>query len=311
MAGNKKVTRKKDRTGKSKSWTLLLVGDLGKIASFQVSRLLLMSFVGTIAFLLVYAGLMTVGYYRVHSLKTGMEERLAKTEAKLSAVKEDRDAAQVRLMLLGEADPETMEDTDGAKPKKGSAVQKKSARAASPTPEPREEKKVVEEKKKERQASLRASAEASEPTSPSESEETEEASAPEGTPSSAVTVKDFQIWPANNNTSVRYKFKLENVSPRDITLKGYTFVALEPGAESDEPVRIAPWTPLKDGQPSLVKRGQYFGISRFKYVRGSLPDIRDVTRFGHATVYVYSESGNLLHKEVCQVDAALRSRNAG
>jgi hypothetical protein len=92
-----------------------------------------------------------------------------------------------------------------------------------------------------------------------------------------------------------------------MTIKGYTFVALGPGEGGDEPIRIAPWSPLKDGEPSLVKRGQYFGISRFKLVRGTLPDIVDVTRFEHAIVYVYSDTGILLHKQAWPVDDVLRS----
>jgi hypothetical protein len=90
-------------------------------------------------------------------------------------------------------------------------------------------------------------------------------------------------------------------------IKGYTFVALGPGQQSDEVVRIAPWSPLKNGEPSLVKRGQYFGISRYKFVRGTLPDIVDVTRFENATIFVYSHAGQLLNKKTWLVEDILRS----
>ena len=289
------------------------MGDLGKIASFRVSRFLLIALLGTVFLLVVYAGLMTVGYYRVHSRKTGVEENLANTEAKLSAAREDRDAARVRLMLLGEPVPKTTSQVKETKIKKTSPVNKKGESVASASPEPQEEKKVPREKQEEEPETTPAAPvekAAAAPASETELSSEETASEDTATSSSGVRVENFQIWAARSNTSVRYKFKLENVSPRDVTLKGYTFVALKPSAESDEPVRIAPWTPMKDGEPSLIKRGQYFGISRFKYVRGSLPDIVDVTRFETVTVYVYSESGDLLHKEVCEVDAALRSRSA-
>lgn len=312
MAGNNKLTGKKSRPDKSKSWTLLLIGDLGKVASFKVSRFLLLGFLGTVVFLLVYAGVTTLGYYRMHSLKTDLECRLAETEATLLAAKEDRDAAQVRLMLLGKGDPEAAKEAGEVTKKESATAGKKRQTVASKASQPRKEKDVSEEKSA---VTENKTVEAPEPASATEAPEAEAdreaAVVSEDTASSGVRVTDFRLWSTNDNALVRYKFKLENISPKDITISGYTFVALVPGTGSDEPIRIAPWSPMEDGEPSLIKRGQYFGISRFKYVRGSLPDIRDATRFENVTVYVYSDTGKLLHKQVHPVDAALQSENAG
>ncbi len=312
MAGKNKLTGKKSRPDKSKSWTLLLIGDLGKVASFKVSRFLLLGFLGTVVFLLVYAGVTTLGYYRMHSLKTDLECRLAETEATLLAAKEDRDAAQVRLMLLGKGDPEAAKEAGEVTKKESATAGKKRQTVASKASQPRKEKDVSEEKSA---VTENKTVEAPEPASATEAPEAEAdreaAVVSEDTASSGVRVTDFRLWSTNDNALVRYKFKLENISPKDITISGYTFVALVPGTGSDEPIRIAPWSPMEDGEPSLIKRGQYFGISRFKYVRGSLPDIRDATRFENVTVYVYSDTGKLLHKQVHPVDAALQSENAG
>ncbi len=314
MAGENKLKGKKRHPDKSKSWTLLLIGDLGKVASFKVSRLLLLGFLGTVVFLLVYAAVMTLGYYRMHSLKTGLEGRLAETEAMLLAAKEDRDAAQVRLMLMGEGDPEAAKEAGTVKKKESATEGKKRQTLASKASQAGKEADVSEEKP---EVTEDKSVETPEPTSATEAPEAEAdretVVVSEGTasPSSGVRVTNFRLWPTNDNTAVRYKFKLENISPKDITISGYTFEALVPGTGSDEPIRIAPWSPMEDGAPSLIKRGQYFGISRFKYVRGTLPDIRDATRFENVAVYVYSDTGKLLHKKVHPVDAALQSENAG
>jgi len=289
-----------------------LIGDLGKVASFKVSRFLLLGFLGTVVFLLVYAGVMTLGYYRMHSLKTDLEGRLAETQATLLATKEDRDAAQIRLMLLGKGDAEAAKEAGEVTKKESATEGKKRQTVASKASRPRKEKDVSEETAavtEDKSVETPGPASATEP--PEAEADREAAGVSEGTASSSVRVTNFRIWPTNENTSVRYKFKLENVSPKDITISGYTFVALVSGTGSDEPIRIAPWSPMEDGEPSLIKRGQYFGISRFKYVRGTLPDIRDATRFENVTVYVYSDTGKLLHKKVHPVDAALQSENAG
>lgn len=315
MARNNKLIGKKSRPDKSKSWTLLLIGDLGKVASFKVSRFLLVGFLATVVFLLVYAGVMTLGYYRMHSLKTDLEGRLAETQAKLLAVKEDRDAAQVRLMLLGKGDPEAAKEAGEVTRKESATEGKKRQTVASKASQPRKEKNVSEEKAavtEDKSVKTPEPASATQaPEAPEAEADSEAAVVSEDTASSSVLVTNFRIWPTNDDTSVRYKFKLENISPKDITISGYTFVALVPGPGSDEPIRIAPWSPMEDGEPSLIKRGQYFGISRFKYVRGTLPDIRDATRFENVTVYVYSDTGKLLHKKAHPVDAALRSGNEG
>jgi len=312
MARDNELAGKKSRPDKSKSWTLLLIGDLGKVASFKVSRFLLLGFLATVVFLLVYAGVMTLGYYRMHSLKTDLEGRLAETEATLLATKEARDAAQVRLMLLGKGDPEAVKEAGEVTKKESATEGKKRQTVASTAPQPRKEKDVSREKPEVTEDKSVETPEAASATeAPQVEADREAAVVSEDTVSSSVRVTDFRIWPTNDNASVRYKFKLENISPKDITISGYTFVALVPGTGSDEPIRIAPWSPMKDGKPSLIKRGQYFGISRFKYVRGTLPDIRDATRFENVTVYVYSDTGKLLHKKVHPVDAALQSENAG
>ena len=64
---------------------------------------------------------------------------------------------------------------------------------------------------------------------------------------------------------------------------------------------------MQDGQPTIYKRGQYFSIARFKYVRGTVPQIQDVERFKTATVYVYAESGDLLAEKVFDIDEILKS----
>jgi len=296
MAEKTKSDPQKYRFWMPKTWTFLLVGDLGKVKSFEISRFLFIALLLTIGLLVVYAVGMTVGFYRVYSLNDSLEDRLAAADAERLATQTDWDAAQVRLMLQREdhQEPVTEEKVKAPSP----ASEAPPVVAAKP---PMASTADGKEREPENAAS-----EAEEPSEPAPAaagaEEPEEEAVVQ-----KVRVESFQIWPVNDHTAVRFKFKLENASPIDIKIRGYTFVALEPGQSGEEPVRVAPWSPLKDGAPSLIKRGQYFGISRFKYVQVTLPDVVDVMRFENATVYVYSETGILLHKQVWKVEDALRS----
>jgi hypothetical protein len=131
--------------------------------------------------------------------------------------------------------------------------------------------------------------------------------ATEAVSSKSILVENLQVWPKAEDYSVRFQFDLKNMDPEGRKINGYAFVVFEPEEGSQEPLRASPWTPLKEGRPTIYKRGQYFSIARFKLVRGRVPQIQDVGRFKTATVYVYSETGSLLLEKVYEVDDIVRS----
>ena len=351
MVQDRKPVKQHDNRGQPKSWTFLLVGEFGKIASFRVSKVLLLSLVVTLIVFLGYTILLTVQYDRLRGENDALRGSLHKTEDDLVSANKAKDKALVRLMLLAkEGKPgskpakekkrkpqiakkpklviskktETpaarkVDTSDTSSEKTGPAKEKKGEPQIAKKP------KLVISKKTETLAARKPNSNdtSSAPaikevdTSDISSEKTGPAKESTGTQSSETTrvaesaisktvlVQEFEIQTANHGTSLRFKFKLENIGPPEKKIAGYTFVLLEPEKGSKEHARISPWSPLKDGRPTKIRRGQYFGIARFKYVRGTLPDIMDVSRFKNATVYVYSPAGDLLTKKVYDVAIVL------
>jgi len=297
MVQDRKPVKQHDNRGQSKSWTFLLVGEFGKIASFRVSKVLLLSLVVTLIVFLGYTILLTVQYDRLRGENDALRGSLHKTEDDLVSANKAKDKALVRLMLLAK------DGKPGSKPAK--EKKKKPQIAKKP--------KLVISKKTETPAARKVdtSDTSSGKTGPAKestgTESSETNRLAESAVSNTVLVQEFEIQTVNHGTSLRFKFKLENIDPQTKKITGYTFVVLEPAKGSKEPTRISPWSPLKDGRPTKIRRGQYFGIARFKYVRGTLPDIMDVSRFKNATVYVYSPAGDLLAKKVYDVAMVLRS----
>ncbi|OEU45480.1 MAG: hypothetical protein BBJ60_06495 [Desulfobacterales bacterium S7086C20] len=297
MVQDRKPVKQHDNRGQSKSWTFLLVGEFGKIASFRVSKVLLLSLVVTLIVFLGYTILLTVQYDRLRGENDALRGSLHKTEDDLVSANKAKDKALVRLMLLAK------EGKPGSKPAK--EKKKKPQIAKKP--------KLVISKKTETPAARKVdtSDTSSGKTGPAKestgTESSETNRLAESAVSNTVLVQEFEIQTVNHGTSLRFKFKLENIDPQAKKITGYTFVVLEPAKGSKEPTRISPWSPLKDGRPTKIRRGQYFGIARFKYVRGTLPDIMDVSRFKNATVYVYSPAGDLLATKVYDVAIVLRS----
>jgi len=297
MVQDRKPVKQHDNRGQSKSWTFLLVGEFGKIASFRVSKVLLLSLVVTLIVFVGYTILLTVKYDRLRGENDALRGSLHMTEDDLVSANKAKDKALVRLMLLAK------DGKPGSKPAK--EKKKKPQIAKKP--------KLVISKKTETPAARKVdtSDTSSGKTGPAKestgTESSETNRLAESAVSNTVLVQEFEIQTANHGTSLRFKFKLENIDPQAKKITGYTFVVLEPAKGSKEPTRISPWSPLKDGRPTKIRRGQYFGIARFKYVRGTLPDIMDVSRFKNATVYVYSPAGDLLAIKVYDVAIVLRS----
>jgi hypothetical protein len=122
-----------------------------------------------------------------------------------------------------------------------------------------------------------------------------------------ISVGDLELRQQPAESSVRFQFSLKNADAEGRKASGYTFVVLKPKADSPEPARGSPWTPLKDGVPTVFKRGQYFSISRFKFVRGVIPQIQDLNRFDTATVYVYTEEGEVALAAVFNIESVKKS----
>ena len=122
-----------------------------------------------------------------------------------------------------------------------------------------------------------------------------------------LAVEEFEIWQEERGDSLKFQFTLKNIDPQHGKVKGYTFVVLKPEKGSQEPFRVSPWASLEDGRPALFKKGQYFSIARFKFVSGTFLGVERAEPFKTATVYVYSETGDLMLEQVYHVDKILRA----
>jgi hypothetical protein len=264
----------------------------------------------------------TISYYRIRSENITLRNDFDDVKADLVMTNKAKEGALVRLMLL---EPKTKPDKKLKQRNKKKQLASVSADIKDPPRKAKPDKKrdaSVSEKKPQRviSAAAKPPAAASEGTQdavPKAVKPEKETSIDEATDTTdepvetasfdSISVEGPEIWPTAEGTAVKFKFSLRNIDPEGNKIRGHTFVVLEPEEGSNEPPRVSPWAPLQDGKPTIFKRGQYFGIARFKYVGGTFPDIQDVRRFKTATIYVYSESGKLLVQEVYELDKILRS----
>ena len=284
--------RSPGRTHKEpRRWTVLLIGDLGKIISFHVGKPLVLGLTACLCAILGVVIYSVVSYNSVRLENTQLIKDLDTLRAQLETAENAKEKALLGLMVLEDSVKQTARKASPASDRKTKGVASKVTR-----PKPAATKAAKAEAPK----TPKPAAVASLPTRAEE-----DRIGPPVSPA-RILVKNLEIWQEPGDNAFKFEFALKNVDRESGRIAGHTFVVLKPEEGSREPVRAFPWSPMKDGKPTIFKRGQFFSIARFKFVRGTLTDVSTINRFKTATVHVYSDTGRLLVEKVFEVDKILR-----
>jgi hypothetical protein len=120
-------------------------------------------------------------------------------------------------------------------------------------------------------------------------------------------VDKLEIWQEPGGSEFRFRYVVKNESNESGKISGYTFLVLTPHESSAAvPPRVFPGTSLVGGKPRDFRHGLYFSISRYKSVNGALTDINVIRRYKTATIYAYSDAGDLLMERVFEITNVLR-----
>ena len=269
-----------------KRWTVLLIGDLGEVVSFHLTKPLLLVSTACLAAILAVCIWSVVSYNSVRLANRKLTKDSDSLSTELEGAKRAREEALVRLMLLEDRVKQTAREA-------GTDTEQKTKDMAS---EPSELSPLATEGAKE------GASEESKPaaTAPQPTQTDRGKTAPLTTPA-RVSVENLEIWYEPEGNAFKFKFMVKNIDREGGKVAGYTFLVLKPKENLGEPLRAFPPTPLTNGKPSNFKDGHHFSIARYTYVRGTLTDISAINRFKSATVYTYSDTGNLLIEKVFEV----------
>ena len=301
--------RSPDRTHKvPRRWTVLLIGDLGKIASFHIGKPLLLALTACLSAILAVVTYSVVSYNSVRSENTRLRKEMDTLRVALETSEEAKEKALVGLMVLEDGVKQTAKK---AGPVSNRETKDVASKARTPSPAVTKTAKAKAPETSSPAATKTAKARAPETSSPaatpSQSTRAEKDKIAQSVSPASILVKNLEIWRKADSNAFKFRFALKNVDHERDKIAGHTFVVLRPEEGSREPIRPFPWSPLKDGKPAIFKRGQYFSITRFKFVSGTLMDVDTIKHFKIATVYVYSDTGDLLVEEVFEVGKILRS----
>ena len=291
-------------------WTVLLIGDLGKIVSFQIGKSLLVASMASIAVILTVVICSVVSYNSLRLENKELRNNLDNLRAKPETAVNVEEKALVGLVAQKASAKDTQKKAGTASDRKAKDVvskikKPKPAVTQTSKEKPPEKPKPVAEQtvRKEESETPSPAEEAPQPVQAENGTVAQTASSPAN-----VVVTNLEIWKKADGNSFEFKFSLKKVQGESGKIAGYTFVVLKPEEGSrGATIRAFPWSPLKDGMPAIFKRGQYFSISRFKYVSGKFVDVITMEHFKTATVYVYSDTGDLLLERVFEVGKIFQS----
>jgi hypothetical protein len=275
-----------------RSWTILLVGDLGKIVSLHLTKPLLLASTACLVVILAVFIYSAVSYRSVRSENTALSKNIDRLSSKLRSAEEAREEALVRLVLLRERARQAAGKTinDSEQQTKNTASQ-----AKEPTPPATAGAQARAQKRPQPAAAATALL--------SSKAETDKVAPP----TVRVSVRNLEIWLEPDNNEFKFKYMVKKTDRESGKVAGYAFLVLKPKGDSGGPPRVFPITSLDNGKPNNFKDGHHFSIARYTFVRGTLAEVSTIAPFETAKIYVYSDTGDFLLEEVFNVGGVIRS----
>ena len=267
-------------------WTLLFVGDHGKVISLgKFKRVVIVSTV-VVAVVVAITGWLYFLYRSNAQEKKRLQNVLEASRQKVTALRDEKDQLMVRLVLaeskINAGQVESKEEKIKAKP----AVSQDLSASATTKP------KAADQKVDQTPAKLPvvkpvpvADVATGTPDMPAESGQAEEPQ--------VVNVEKLMVLYETDTNRLRVTFVLRKTDPNTESVIGRAFVVLKQDKVDQKQWLTIPSVSLAAGKPSRVYRGQYFSIARFKTMKFERK-VNDSSRFQYVSVFIFTKDGKLL-----------------
>lgn len=274
MAENPKYRHEQDDrpVKRDRYWSVMLVGDHGRIIPFRRFKGIAISVVGgLILAVLVIIGL-SIAYVlqadTIDELKTSLEE----STRQIAKLRDEKDLLVAKLVVNKKTSTEVKQSEPPASDNTAEKEDKNTAEAAAPKPE----KETV--------------AAAPEPTP-------EPTPAPEKKPAQPVQLKAdirrFNIQYQSEKNLLSCDFRIYNTSKPKSALAGRSVVVFKNMDEPPIKWLAVPRVQLADGIPN-GKHGKSFKINNYRTMTFKAFGLKPPVRFNAASIFIYTSEGRLL-----------------
>lgn len=281
----------------SREKRILIVDDFGELKSggylkvlvYLFSIMSIIGILGTAGFIFLYTG--------TARESAQLKQELSGLERKLTRLTNEKEILMARLVISGKEPvltPHVAKDKkSGVKAKEKPAIKalskKRSEKKASGGKtvlglEPKTEKVIV------KKPSL-AVVGTNDPLSAVDQEQ-------------AIAIEKFAVTRTGTDGDLAVRFDIRNLSKKPGGISGRIFTVLKPDNSMESKWLVVPAAPLKNGIPSLYRRGQYFSISRFKPVQFTIKNQANPNLFKKASIYIFNDDGDLMFKSIIDITEA-------
>lgn len=266
-------------TRKNKRWTLLFVGDQGKVVTIRWFRWIVMLWASLLVLAAIVSGTLYYLYRHTRNENVSLERSLDTIQQQIAGLRNDKEVLMTQLVVT-ETEMERLRVRMGPKPVEKALGDRQEDRAKK---ELRSNSKVVQQTEAAVSGPERKLLSGDSPADPV---------AQKNDPK--VLVEEFNVFHEEASSTFRAQFVLRNNGPDSNLVSGYTAVILKKLDTQPDKWLTLPTLKLAAGVPAGDKKGQYFSIARFKTVRFMVKSKMDPEQFNTAAVYVFDADKNLL-----------------
>jgi hypothetical protein len=272
------------RSEDGRRWTVLFIGDHGKVIAFKRIKILL-ALAGA-AFLLSIAAVcvLVVVNQTLQRRTTELQQGLEASAQAIRDLRHDRDLLTAQAVLVETKMRETLA---GVSRSPGAVLEPVRIGAADKTPPQPHPGRTGE-----------ASASGKPPRA---SSDLAAVRVPVGT-GDGVAAEDLEIRYHRGSNTLELRFKIANTSQGRKSLSGHAVAVLKGSRLDPKEWTAMPAVGLTNGRPSGRQPGYRFSISHSQAFTQTMPAPRDLPVYDTAILYVFSNEGELLTAREFSVD---------
>ena len=276
---------KPKRTKPDKRWTLLFIGDHGKVVTLK--RFKSFTFIAGFIFVLSLATIALLYWYSqsINKNNDKLQSSLDILQKRIKALRHEKDILMARLVLAESRVKESLGDISENPAPKSPQVDKQSLSS----PEQEFLKSGIKQKPMAAPPPIKPKIAAIPPPS-----------------KLSVSVEDFRVQQVIGQNELKIQFKVKNTTPNSQRVSGHAIVVLKSDDLQPKMWLSVPRLGLVDGKPTGKQRGHGFAINYFRTMRFTTNIPRSSGRYDQAAVYVFTSNGELLLEKDFPVEIATR-----
>ena len=259
------------KTGqRSRYWSVMLVGEHGRVIPFKHFKGLAMAVVGVVALALLALAVLGIAYVRQDAAMEKLRAELTDALQQAGKLRDEKDLLMTRLVVTKEmpGNQAQAEPAGGRKPQTASQT-------APPKPQESDSPPATKA-----QVQVPPAKAAAKPPSVKE----------------GATIKQFKVNYDDAHNILQASFRVYNTSKPKAPLSGRTVVVFK--KQDDPPLQwlSVPRVPLADEKPS-GKQGKAFKINNYRTMDFKAYGLKLPIRYNTAVAFVFSADGDLLLSE--------------